>query len=123
MGICASFQKDRHWIFTERSNALLTWRDANGVVRCEIPVALADLTFAEKLLIARLSVTVTTHRLAHGGVASTGHVATFPKPIESIAELPPELPPDETIVRVRRGATEGLDRKKNMLYTARRKRY
>ena len=60
-----------------------------GVARFDLPAALADLAPSEKLLIARLSVTVAIHRLAHGGVASTGRVATFPKPVERMAVVSP----------------------------------
>ena len=50
------------------------------MVRFDITGALAWMALTEKLLIARLSVTVKMHRLARGGVASAGDVAAFPNP-------------------------------------------
>ena len=97
-------------------------RDSDGVARYDPHPAIADLALAEKLLIDRLSVTATMHRLAHGGVASTGHVATCPKPADPMAAVLPILPPEVTIVRVRRGATEGLARTQNRLYAVRQKK-
>ena len=91
-------------------------------MRYDIPGALAGLTLAEKLLIARLSVTVAIHRLAHGGVSSTGRVATFPKPVGPMAAVLPRLPSELTIVRVRRGASSGDAKKQSHLYTARRQK-
>ena len=73
--ICLRCHSDKQGIYTEKNNALPTWRGADGETRYDVPVALTDLTLAEKLLIARLSVTVTIHHLSHGGVASTGHVS------------------------------------------------
>ena len=108
--------------FTERNNALPTWRDADGLARYEIPVALTDLTLAGALLILWLSVTATIQHPAHGGVASTGHVASPPKPIDPISAVRPRLPDETIIVSVRRGETEGLTRKKNMLYYERREK-
>ena len=113
---------DNHGIFTEKNNAIPARRDAHGMVRYDTPCALAGLTLAEKLLIARLSVTVAIHRLAHGGVASAGRVATFPKPVGPMAEVLPRLPSDVTIARARRGATSGDAKKQSRMYTARRKK-
>ena len=90
--------------------------------RYDIPEELAGLTLAEKLLIARMSVTVAIHHLAHGGFASTGHVATSPKPADAMAEALPGFPSDVTIIRVRRGAAIGDAKKQSRLYTVRRKR-
>ena len=91
-------------------------------MRYDIPGVLANLTLAEKLLIARLSVTVTIHHLAHGGVASTGHVTTFPKPVEPMAAVLPRLPSEVTIVRAGRGAASGDAKKQSRLYTVRREK-
>ena len=88
----------------------------------DVPVAPAGLTLAEELLIARLSVTVAIHLLSHGGVASTGHVATFPKPVESMAAVLPRVPSDVAIIRVRRGAAASADKKQIRLYTVRRRK-
>ena len=85
-----------------------------------MPDALTALALAEKLLIARLSVTVTIHHLAHGGVASTGHVATFPKPVESMAAALPRLPYEVTIVRARRGAAMLKSRTASTPYAGKR---
>ena len=101
---------------SQRETAPPTRRDAEGRARFDIPVALAARKLAGKLLIARLSVTVTTRRLANGGMASTGRVATIPKPVDPIAAAIPRFPSEATLVRVRRGATDGLARKQNMLY-------
>ena len=92
------------------------------MARYAVPVALADLAIAENLLIARLSVTVTIHRLAHGVVSSAGHVATFPKPADPMAAVLPRLPSDVPIIRVRRGAAASDAKKQNRLYTVRRKK-
>ena len=62
------------------------------------------------------------HLLARGGVASTGRGAIFPKPIELIEAALPRLPPEVTIVRVRRGASEGLARSHNRIYAVRRQK-
>ena len=113
---------EKQGIYTEENNAPPTWRGADGRARYDVPVALTDLTIAEKLIIARLSVTVAIHRLAHGGVSSTGHVATFPEPAEPMAAVLPRLPADVAIIRVRRGAAASSSKKQNRLYTVRRKK-
>ena len=101
--ICLRRSADKQWIYTEENNALPIWRGADGETHYDAPAALADLTLSEKLLIARLSATVAIHRLAHGGVASPGHVATSPKPVDPMAAALPRLPSDVAIIRVRRG--------------------
>ena len=73
----------------------------------------------ENILIARLSVAVTIHRLAHGGVASAGHVATSPNPVDPIGDVLPRLPSDVAIVRVRRGATAKASVMRKRLYAVR----
>ena len=118
--ICLMCHSDKQVIYTYKNNAPPTWRDADGGKHYDVPVALSDLTIAEKLLIARLSATVTIQHLSHGGVASTGYVATFPKPVEPMAAVLPRLPSDVAIIRVRRGAAASADKKQNRLYTARR---
>ena len=90
---------------TENNNAIPVWRDAAGGKHYDAPEAPKCLTLSEKLLIARLSAAVTIHHLEHGGVASAGRVATFPKPAEPIADVLPRLPSEVTLARVRRGAT------------------
>ena len=79
-------------LLTEKNSAAPVWRDASGGKHYDDPDVLKCLTLAEKLLIARLSVAVTIHHLAHGGVASAGHVATSPKPVEAMAAVPPKTP-------------------------------
>ena len=93
-----------------------------GVARYDLPSAPADIALAGKLLIARLSVTVTIHHLAHGGAASAGRVATFPKPVELMEAALPRFPAGVTTVRARRGAKAGLASKKNGLYAVRREK-
>ena len=103
-------------------NSIPAWRDSAGVLRYDLPSALTDLTMAEKLLMAHLSVTVAIRRLSHGWVESTGRVATFPNPVDPMAEVLPRFPSDATIARVRRGATEGLTRKQNAIYAVHREK-
>ena len=62
------------------------------------------------------------HHLSHGGVDSAGHVATFPKPVGSMAAVLPRLPADVTIIRAMRGSAGSAAKKKNRLYTVRRKK-
>ena len=92
-------------VFTKRNIAIPTWRASDGVVRYDVPSALAVLALKEQLLIARLSVTVTIRHLARGGVARAGNVATFPKPADPVAAVLPRLPFEANMVRVRSGAT------------------
>ena len=101
------------------NNAAPVWRDASSGKHYDVPDVLKCLKLEEKLLIERLSVAVTIHHLAHGGVESACHVATFPKPAEPMAAVRPRLPCDVTIARVRRGATARAAAKKNGLYTVR----
>ena len=113
---------DNQGVFTEKNNAPPTWRGAVGETRYDAPVAIADLTPAEKRPIARLSVTVAIHHLAHGGVATTGHASTLPKPVGSMAAALPRSPADVTIIRGRRGAAGSASKKQNRLYAVRRKK-
>ena len=110
----------RHGGFIYRENNAAPLRhDASGEKPYGAQCVPKCLKMAEQLLIARLSVAVTIHRLAHGGVASAGHVATFPMPVEPMADVLPRLPSGVTIARVRRGATARADAKQNRLYTVR----
>ena len=120
--ICLRRRPDKQVIYTEKNNALPTWRGADGQKSYDAPVALADLTLAEKLPIARLSVTVTIRRLSHGGVASAGRVSTFSKPVDPMAAVPPKLPADVTIIRAWRGAAASSAKNQNRLYAVRRKK-
>ena len=110
---------DKQGLSTEENNAIPIWRDADGVAHYDVPGALSFLTIAERLLIARLSVTVPIHHLSHGGVASSGHVATFPKPVGPMAAVLPRPPSEVTIARARSGAPSGGAKKQNRLYAAR----
>ena len=116
---CRICEGDKAGLFTEKNNAIPVWRDASGAKHHDAPDVPKCLTLAEKLLIARLSVAAAIHRLAHGGVASAGHVATFPNPAEPMAAVLPSLPSGVTFVRVRRGATARADARQNRLYTVR----
>ena len=110
---------DKQGIYAEKNNALPTWRGAGGEKRYDAPFAPTDLTLAEKILIARLSVTATIHQLAHGGVASTGQVSEAGGPMAAVL---PRLPADGTVIRVRRGAAASSSKKQNRLYAVRRKK-
>ena len=59
-------------VSTYRNDAVPTRSDSATVVRYYLPSSLSDLTLAEKLLIERISVTVATHHLAHGGWRALG---------------------------------------------------
>ena len=114
-------QKDNQCVFADRNNAIPTWRDSDGgsaqrpSFRAPRHRAIGEATYKE-----RISVTETIRLLAHGGLARDGHVATFPKLADPMAEVLPRFPSGVAISRVRRGATEGMARKKNRLYAARR---
>ena len=91
--ICRRCKLGKQGLSTEENNAIPIWRDAAGVAHYDVTGALSCLTLAEWLLIALLSVTVTIHHLSHGGVASWGHVATLPKPVEPMADVLPRPHP------------------------------
>ena len=73
----------------------------------------------ETFSIARLSVEVAIHRLAHGGAAGAGHGATSPTPVAPLAAAPHMLPSGVTMSCVRRGATARVAAKENMIYAVR----
>ena len=77
--ICLRRSSGIQKIYTWGNKALPTWRGADRAPHYDFPVALAAITLAGRLIKARISATVTVHRLAHGGVACAGHVASFLK--------------------------------------------
>ena len=83
-------------------------RDGNGrlqpvgAIRYDQPPELKDLTLAEKMLISRLRPAMSIQHLHHGGIASKGHVATFPRPIEDVAKILPWLPASVDVIRFKR---------------------
>ena len=109
-------------VLQRKINAPPTRCDSGGNTRFDAPVAPTDLALTERLIIARLSVTETIHRLSHGGVARAGDVSKLPKPVVPIAAVLPRLPSDLTVIRARRGAADSAAKKKNRLYTARWKK-
>ena len=109
-------------VSAKKNNAIPTWRDAQGAVRCDAPGALARPTLAEKHIISMLSVTVTLRRLAHSRVASARRVATFLGPLGAMGAALPRLPPEATIARAGRGSASADAKKQIRLRTVRRKR-
>ena len=110
------------WGFLQGKHRAPDVERRGGGARYDVADALTALKIGAKILIQRLSVTVTIHHLAHGGVASAGRVATFPKPVGPMEAGLPRLPSDVTIARVRRGAASGDAKKRDRIYTVRRKR-
>ena len=110
-GIFDMCHSDNPGIFSEKITRARYGTTRRGE-RATIYLSPADLALAAHLLIERISVTATIHRLSHDAVACAGHVATFPKPVGPMAEVFPRLPPDATIVRLRRGAKDASDKKK-----------
>ena len=92
-------------LYTEKNNAIPLWRDPSGAKNYDAANVLAALALSETLLIARLSLAVTIHHLAHGGGASAGDVATSPKPVAPYSIFLSMTPSEAAIAQVRRGAT------------------
>ena len=76
-----------------------------------VPEELSGMSDAEQMLIARLAPTVHVHVLKHGGTAWKGHCIAFPQAAQEPATVPPRLPAEVDIIRVRRQGR--VDTKKN----------
>ena len=86
-------------IFHDR-NALPLWYNDAGVAQYRVPPELSDLTYAEKILIQRVSPFVALSHIVNGTFGITGHVCAFEQDIEGFAQCLPRLSTDATIIKV-----------------------
>ena len=82
---------DMAGLHTEKNNAIPLRRHSSGGKHFDAPEVPAAIALAGEFLIARLSAAVTIHRMAHGGVAIAGRVATCLNPVEPVADFPPQV--------------------------------
>ena len=77
------------------------WSGENNMDPMAVPEILSNMSDAEQMLIARLAPTVHVHLLKHGGIAWKGHCIAFPQAMQEPATIPPRLPTEMDIIRVR----------------------
>lgn len=105
--------------FSVENNLLPVWYEGGwdaesgsfrGEARYDLPEELTGLSLAERLLISRLHPAISLQHLHHGGIASKGHVATFPRPVQQVANILPWLPESVEIIRFKRRTDNEPDR-------------
>ena len=81
------------------TDCLPVWKK-EGVVQFQLPECLKDLSYAEKMLIQRISPFVPLHHVRHGVYGLQGHVVAFEQDIEGFISKLPRGRNDVTILKV-----------------------
>jgi len=81
-------------------NALPLWFNDAGEPQYRVPHELSELTYAEKILIQRVSPFVAMTHIKDGTFGSTGHVCAFEQDIDGFAQCLPRLATDTTVIKV-----------------------
>ena len=89
-GVCSSCKtKKKDFDKLVKDDYVPVWVDADGVIRCDIPEVLKNLTVGEKLLIQKYAVLMPVVHLYKGTLGIKGHTVMFPKDFTDICnELP-----------------------------------
>ena len=89
------------------------WFDDKGVPQYHLPSVLVDLTYAEKMLIQRLSPFIPMIHLKHGVHGLCGHVCAFEQDIEAFINRLPRHKDDVTMLRVLKTVAAEIGDNKN----------
>ncbi len=81
-------------------NSLPLWFNESGEAQYRVPPELADLTYAEKILIQRVSPFVALTHIVNGTFGIKGHVCAFEQDIDGFAMCLPRLATDTTVIKV-----------------------
>lgn len=104
-GVCNRCSQEKHeHKFNNNNKALPTW-SKNGIIYYHIPKELQNLTFAEKLLIQRVSPLIPVIHIKNGILGLRGHIVSFHQDISNITNILPRLPSEIKIVKVIRSST------------------
>ena len=114
--------KDDEYLF--ETNSAPTWIDDNLNIRYDVPIELAELTIAEKMLIQRASPFVPLQHVKHGVFGLCGHVCCFEQEAESLAHVLPRKRSDAVMLKVMKSiqAEIGSDAEVTKVFKVRREK-